>query len=121
VATRGKCERFENGGNKPKPLPRVATGCAQTLIVRMGSRLASTLPCPAGRSVPGRGGPERRRRPRPDGTGTLNAHAVAHETIRQPARQGSMGWYGETATLLLKHTKVDVRLRDEKAMERLRA
>jgi hypothetical protein len=32
-----------------------------------------------------------------------------------------MGWYGETATLLLKHTKVDVRLRDEKAMERLRA
>jgi hypothetical protein len=28
----------------------------------------SALPCPAGRSVPGRGGPERRRRPRPDGT-----------------------------------------------------
>ena len=28
-------------------------------------------PCPAGRSVPGRGGPERRRRPRPDGTGIL--------------------------------------------------
>jgi hypothetical protein len=27
----------------------------------------SALPCPAGRSVPGRGGPERRRRPRPDG------------------------------------------------------
>jgi hypothetical protein len=26
------------------------------------------LPCPAGRSVPGRRGPERRRRPRPDGT-----------------------------------------------------
>jgi hypothetical protein len=35
-----------------------------------GSRLGSALPCPAGRSVPGRGGPERRRRPRPDGTGT---------------------------------------------------
>ena len=33
-------------------------------------RFASALPCPAGRSVPGRGGPERRRRPRPDGTGT---------------------------------------------------
>jgi hypothetical protein len=31
---------------------------------------ASALPCPAGRSVPGRGGPERQRRPRPDGTGT---------------------------------------------------
>jgi hypothetical protein len=29
--------------------------------------LASALPCPAGRSVPGRGGPERRWRPRPDG------------------------------------------------------
>jgi hypothetical protein len=35
------------------------------------SRLASALPCPAGRSVPGRGGPVRRRRPRPDGTGAL--------------------------------------------------
>ena len=34
-----------------------------------GSRLGSALPCPAGRSVPGRGGPERRRRPRPDGIG----------------------------------------------------
>jgi hypothetical protein len=33
-----------------------------------GSRLGSALPCPADRSVPGRGGPERRRRPRPDGT-----------------------------------------------------
>ena len=32
---------------------------------------SSALPCPAGRSVPGRGGPERRRRPRPDGTETL--------------------------------------------------
>ena len=32
-------------------------------------QLVSALPCPAGRSVPGRGGPERRRRPRPDGTG----------------------------------------------------
>jgi hypothetical protein len=31
------------------------------------------LPCPAGRSVPGRGGPERRRRPRPDGTGRAAA------------------------------------------------
>jgi hypothetical protein len=29
----------------------------------------SALPGPAGRSVPGRGGPERRRRPRPDGSG----------------------------------------------------
>src|SRR5215207_9903860 len=31
------------------------------------AELVSALPCPAGRSVPGRGGPERRRRPRPDG------------------------------------------------------
>jgi hypothetical protein len=37
------------------------------------SRLASALPCPAGRSVPGRGGPERRRRPRPDGTASTGA------------------------------------------------
>jgi hypothetical protein len=33
------------------------------------SRQESALPCPASRSVPGRGGPGRRRRPRPDGTG----------------------------------------------------
>jgi hypothetical protein len=33
------------------------------------SRLVSALPCPAGRSIPGRAGPERCRRPRPDGTG----------------------------------------------------
>ena len=39
------------------------------------SRLGSALPCPAGRSVPGRGGPERRRRPRPDGTGTQSVRA----------------------------------------------
>ena len=38
-----------------------------------GSRLESALPCPAGRSVPGRGGPERRRRPRPDGTDPRSA------------------------------------------------
>jgi hypothetical protein len=31
-------------------------------------------------SVPGRGGPERRRRPRPDGTGTPDAHEIAHGT-----------------------------------------
>jgi hypothetical protein len=31
------------------------------------------LPCPAGRSAPGRGGPERQRRPRPDGTGRAAA------------------------------------------------
>jgi hypothetical protein len=44
-----------------------------------GSRLGSALPCPAGRSVPGRGGPERRRRPRPDGTGpSVRTGSVAH-------------------------------------------
>ena len=48
-----------------------------------GSRPVSTLPCPAGRSVPGRGGPERRRRPRPYGTGRAAApHSrLAHETV----------------------------------------
>jgi hypothetical protein len=40
------------------------------------------LLCPAGRSVPGRGGPERRRRPRPDGTESPDAHEVAHRTRR---------------------------------------
>jgi hypothetical protein len=42
----------------------------------------SALPRPAGRSVPSRGGPERRRRPRLDGTGTPDAHEVAHGTGR---------------------------------------
>jgi hypothetical protein len=42
-----------------------------------GSRLGSALPCPAGRSVPGRGGPERRGRPRPDGTGRCCRAAFA--------------------------------------------
>jgi hypothetical protein len=45
----------------------------------------------------------------------LNAHAVAHKTIRQPAGRGGTRWYREAAMLLLRHTKVDVRLRDEKA------
>jgi hypothetical protein len=44
-------------------------GGARNCMACKGSTLGSTLPCPAGRSVPGRGGPERRRRPRPDGTG----------------------------------------------------
>jgi hypothetical protein len=43
---------------------------SQTSNLLSPSTPASALPCPAGRSVPGRGGPERRRRPRPDGTGT---------------------------------------------------
>jgi hypothetical protein len=48
-----------------------------------GPRPGSALPCPAGRSVPGRGGPERRRHPRPDGTGRAAApHSrLAHETV----------------------------------------
>jgi hypothetical protein len=45
----------------------------------------------------------------------------AHKTIRQPARQGSTRWNGETAMLLLRHTAVDGRLRDEKGLDRLRA
>jgi hypothetical protein len=48
-----------------------------------GSRLGSALPCPAGRSVPGRGGPERRRRPRPDGTApSVRPGSVAHRDHR---------------------------------------
>ena len=44
---------------------------------------ASALPCPAGRSVPGRGGPERRRRPQPDGTGpSVRPGSVTHRDHR---------------------------------------
>jgi hypothetical protein len=52
---------------------------------------ASALPCPAGRSVPGRGGPERRRRPRPYGTGTPDAHEIAHGTRHDTPRRASTG------------------------------
>src|SRR5829696_5170469 len=48
--------------------PRSTTRPTSSLLFR--TTPSSALPCPAGRSVPGRGGPERRRRPRPDGTGT---------------------------------------------------
>jgi hypothetical protein len=46
------------------------------------------LGCPAGRSVPGRGGPERRRRPRPDGTGpSVRTGSVAHRDYRGTSGQ----------------------------------
>jgi hypothetical protein len=71
--------------------------------------------------VPGRPiGPWSRRTGAPEASATnrdraLNAHAVAHKTIRQLAGRGGTRWYREAAMLLLRHTKVDVRLRDEKA------
>jgi hypothetical protein len=57
------------------------------------SRLVSALLCPAGRSAPGRVGPERRRRPRPDGTGpSVRAGSVAHRD-----RRGTSGHQGSPA------------------------
>jgi hypothetical protein len=35
VATGGNCTATENGSNKPKSLPRVATSCRRTLMVRV--------------------------------------------------------------------------------------
>ena len=35
--------------------------------------------------------------------------------------RAARAWYGDTATLLLRHTTGHERLRDEKGMERLRA
>jgi hypothetical protein len=37
VATNGKWERPENGSNKPKPLPPIATSCRSERMVRRGS------------------------------------------------------------------------------------
>jgi uncharacterized protein YegP (UPF0339 family) len=51
------------------PLARRST-TRPTSSLLLHSMPASALPGPAGRSVPGRRGPERRRRPHPDGTGT---------------------------------------------------
>jgi hypothetical protein len=48
----------------------------------------SALPCPAGRSVPGRGGPERRRRPRPDGTGPSSTRARTSRPVTDQLRPG---------------------------------
>jgi hypothetical protein len=45
------------------------------------------LAVPGGRSVPGRGGPERRRRPRPDGTGP----SVRAGSVGAPGPQGASG------------------------------
>ena len=58
---RSRRSQGRSWGNEP---------AGRTLIrMRSWPRLVSALPCPAGRSIPGRGGPERRRRPRPDGIG----------------------------------------------------
>ena len=65
----GKRDQRHRVGQAQRPqTPKSTT--RPTSIRLFGSTPASALPCPAGRSVPGRGGPERRRRPRPDGTGT---------------------------------------------------
>jgi hypothetical protein len=50
-----------------------------------------------------------------------HAHELANETVREPARQGSTARYMKTEKPLLSRTTVDLRLRDEKALERLRA
>jgi hypothetical protein len=50
-----------------------------------------------------------------------DAHQIAHETIREPARQRGTGWHRERAKLLLKRTTADFQPRGEKALERLRA
>ena len=49
--------------------PALRSTTRPTSSLLLCSVLVSAVPCPAGRSVPGRGGPERRRHPRPDGTG----------------------------------------------------
>jgi hypothetical protein len=66
-------QSHRNSASRPRP-----TAQAQRPPNLLTS-VDSALPCPAGRSVPGRGGPERRRRPRPDGTGpSVRAGSVAH-------------------------------------------
>jgi hypothetical protein len=50
-----------------------------------------------------------------------DAHEIAHETICDPARQGSTRQHRETAKPQLKHATVGLRLRGEKDAERLRA
>ena len=50
-----------------------------------------------------------------------DAHEIAHETIREPARQRGTGWHWEKAKLLLKRTTADLRAPGEKALQRLRA
>jgi hypothetical protein len=62
------------------------------------ARVSSALPCPAGRSAPGRGGPERRRRPRPDGTGTHRSVLGPWRTGTTRARVVSNGHHGQRGT-----------------------
>jgi hypothetical protein len=58
------------------------------------------LPCPAGRSVPGRGGPERRRRPRPDGTDPRSVPGVTCCGQVSGNRSIAAAWGGTAADLL---------------------
>jgi hypothetical protein len=50
-----------------------------------------------------------------------DAHELANEIVRDLARQGSIGWGREMEELLLRHITMDLPLRDEKGLERLRA
>ena len=49
------------------------------------------------------------------------AHELANETVQDLTRQGSTGREREKEKLLLRHTTVDLRLRDENGPQRLRA
>jgi len=50
-----------------------------------------------------------------------DAHVIAHETVRKLARRGSKRRETKTTKRLITHATEDLRLRDEKGLERLRA
>jgi hypothetical protein len=87
------------GGSPARtPLTCTRSGTVPSMACK-GSRFGSALPCPAGRSAPGRGGPERRRRPRPDGTGTPARSVLGpHPTGEPRTTAGRSGHHTHAAT-----------------------
>jgi hypothetical protein len=80
-----------------------------------GARSRLALPSPPAATVSGREDRSAEARPPSD------ANRLAHESIREQLRQAGTGRDRETAKGLLRHTTADLRLRGEKAPQRLRA
>src|SRR5262249_5407357 len=82
VATGGKSARPRNGETKPKPLPRVATGCRRQRMVRRGSPVRvrkRALREAANRYLRGKGGFS-------TGSGSAGGSLARHEWTRKTVR-----------------------------------
>jgi hypothetical protein len=91
-----------NTGQRAKSLTCTTAGqrpARQCFPSSRCSRASIGLAVPGRRSVPGRGGPERRRRPRPDGTGTPRSVLGPWRAGTTGARVVSNGHNGQRGTV----------------------